>query len=188
CTACLEIVQSKATIQLQCKPVPHVYCRPCLMHLFKSALTVDSLFPPRCCEPIPLDTCRTLLSKELVKDFDLKVEEFATPNPTHCAHAKCGKFIRARDIRNGTGMCVFCRGKTCAVCKNQAHQGLCPSDPHVQLLMDAASRSKWQQCGNCKNMVELSSGCFHMTCRCRHQFCYLCGVKWKQCLCPTADE
>lgn len=25
-------------------------------------------------------------------------------------------------------------------------------------------------------------------CRCKHQFCYLCGRKWKRCSCPQWDE
>lgn len=25
-------------------------------------------------------------------------------------------------------------------------------------------------------------------CRCRHEFCYLCGQKWKRCMCPVFDE
>ena len=28
-------------------------------------------------------------------------------------------------------------------------------------------------------MIERSQGCNHMTCRCGHQFCYICGKDWK---------
>ncbi|CAL8999751.1 unnamed protein product [Prunus brigantina] len=41
-------------------------------------------------------------------------------------------------------------------------------------------------------MVELDSGCYHITCRCGHQFCYTCGAEWKNkkatCDCPLWDE
>jgi E3 ubiquitin-protein ligase RNF144 len=165
CCVCMEIVPSKNTLTLACQPEAHTYCRPCLVDLFTSALTNTTLFPPRCCKiPIPLDTCRALLPRKLVKDFDLKVEELATPNPTYCANAECSKFIRPKDIKAETGTCVFCEEKTCVRCKCAGHdKSLCPSDPHVQLLMDVAKRSKWQQCTKCKNMVELATGCFHMT-------------------------
>ena len=161
CNACMEFVPSKTPLHLQCT---HIYCRTCLLDLFASAISNPTLFPPRCCKlPFPLDTCRAMLPKELIKEFDFKIEELATPNPTYCANADCSKFIRPKDIKHEVGSCVFCREKTCVQCKNQSHTGSCPSDPHVQLLMDAAKRSKWQQCTKCNNMVELAQGCFHMT-------------------------
>jgi hypothetical protein len=161
CCVCFQDVPEKNTLTLRCKPEPHTYCRTCLIELFKIAVTDDALFPPRCCkEPIPVETCRALLPRELVKDFGLKLEELTTPNPTHCF--KCNKFIRPREIISDVGTCVFCRRKTCTTCKSASHEGLCPVDPHVKLLMDSAKRSKWQQCERCKNMVELTFGCFHM--------------------------
>lgn len=161
CNACFEPWPVKDTIHLHCM---HIYCRTCLLDLFTSAILNPTLFPPRCCrQPIPLETCRAMLPKELIKDFDLKVEELATPNPTYCANADCSKFIRPKEIVDDIGSCVFCEHKTCIQCKNKSHDGLCPNDPHVQLLMDVAKRSKWQVCNNCNNMVELETGCFHMT-------------------------
>lgn len=164
CCACMEVVSSKDTLTLKCKPEDHTYCRVCLIDLFTSALVNTTLFPPRCCKlPVPLDTCRAILPRELIKDFDLKVEELATPNPTYCANTECSKFIRPKDIKANVGSCVYCKDKTCVNCKNTDHKGLCPSDPHVQLLMEVAKRSKWQQCTKCKDMIELVQGCFHMT-------------------------
>ncbi|KAF2655140.1 hypothetical protein K491DRAFT_679106 [Lophiostoma macrostomum CBS 122681] len=189
CSACLEIVVVKDTVTLKCQPEPHVYCHGCLVDLFKCALVDTSLFPPRCCKvAIPIETCREIVPKDFIKDFDLKVEELATPNPTYCADPACANFIQAKNIKHDIGTCVFCRTKTCTICKKEEHKGLCPEDPQVKLLMDAAKRSKWQMCSNCKNMVELSSGCFHMLCRCGNQFCYVCGGKWKKCHCPRAQE
>lgn len=161
CNVCMDTVSVKITLRLQCS---HNYCRDCLLDLFTSSISNPTLFPPRCCKvPVPLETCRVILPKELIKDFDLKVEELATPNPTYCANAECSEFIQPKNIRNEIGTCVFCTSTTCTQCKNRSHNGFCPSDPHVQLLMDAAKRSKWQQCAKCNNMVELSQGCFHMT-------------------------
>ncbi|OAK99240.1 hypothetical protein IQ06DRAFT_204302, partial [Phaeosphaeriaceae sp. SRC1lsM3a] len=191
CCTCMESVLVKETLTLACDPEQHTYCRDCLVHLFKSALVNTTLFPPRCCKKaIPPEICRALLPKELVKAFDLKVEELATPNPTYCSNTNCSKFIRPIQIKAEIGTCAFCNEKTCVRCKSSEHEGLCPKDPHVQLLMDIAKRSKWQQCSKCKNMVELEHGCFHMTCRCTHQFCYLCGSAWepRTCKCPQWEE
>ncbi|ORY10069.1 hypothetical protein BCR34DRAFT_439487, partial [Clohesyomyces aquaticus] len=201
CVACGDVVPEQDTLTLACKPDPHVYCHMCLCELFTASLFDTELFPPRCCKiPIPLDTCRAILPKHMIKDFDLKVEEMATPNPTYCFQPSCANFIRPRDVDTGkgVGVCVFCASRTCVTCKGKEHNGLCPEDPHVKLLLDVAKRSLWQQCKSCKNMVELTHGCFHMSrygsltrrsrCRCRHQFCYLCGLQWKTCRCPSAEE
>jgi E3 ubiquitin-protein ligase RNF144 len=164
CCACMEAFGNEDALTLDCKPEAHSYCRDCLIDMFANAMVDPTLFPPRCCKlPFPLETCRAMLPQELVKDFDLKVEELATPNPTFCANAECSKFIRPKEITADIASCLFCQEKTCTRCKSSEHAGLCPTDPHVQLLMDLAKRSKWQQCTKCKNMVQLEEGCFHMT-------------------------
>lgn len=161
CNACMETVPTRTTLLPQCE---QTYCRICLQDLFTSSIAEPTLFPPRCCRlAVPLEVCRVMLPKGLIKELNLKVEELATPNPTYCANVKCSKFIRQKDIKHDVGRCVFCKSTTCVLCKNQSHIGLCPSDPHVQLLMDAAKRSKWQQCTKCNNMIELAQGCFHLT-------------------------
>ncbi|KAF2788360.1 hypothetical protein K505DRAFT_255736 [Melanomma pulvis-pyrius CBS 109.77] len=186
CNICSEVYPTEDTLALVCD---HTYCRSCLTDHFRAALVDTGLFPPRCCKtPIPVEICHALLPKDLVKDFDLKVEELAHPNPTYCSNLDCNEFIRLKDIKNDVGTCVFCETKTCVTCKGEQHEGLCPKDPHVVLLMDTAKRSKWQQCSRCKTLVELNLGCFHMTCTCKHQFCYICGVEWKTCRCPQWDE
>ena len=164
CNTCMDVVPHKNTLTLECKPEAHTYCRTCLTDFFKSALVNTNLFPPRCCKiPVLLETCRAMLPKDLTKDFDLKVEELSTPNPMHRWNANYSKFIRPNDVKAEVGTCAYCKDKTCVRCKRKAHVGLCPSDPHVQLLMDVAKRSRWQQCTKCSNMVELAQVCSHMT-------------------------
>lgn len=164
CNACSEAVSKDDALELVCKPEAHNYCSGCLQSFFRSALTDTTLFPPRCCNlVIPLEACHTFLPKGMIQEIELKVEELATPDPTYCAKRDCSHFIRPKDIRADVGNCVFCGERTCARCKKSNHDGLCPEDPDVQLLMDASEQAKWQQCRMCKNMVELSGGCFHMT-------------------------
>jgi hypothetical protein len=143
---------------------------------------------PRCCKLIPLEVCRVMLPKDYTKKFDLKAEELATPNPTYCASADCATFIRIKEIEADVGTCIECEEQTCVQCKRRAHQGLSPIDPHVQLLMDVAKRSKWQQCAHSRNLVEISYGCYRLVCCCGHAFCYLCGAAWKSCGCPQFGE
>ncbi|RAL66785.1 hypothetical protein DID88_007568 [Monilinia fructigena] len=41
-----------------------------------------------------------------------------------------------------------------------------------------AKSAGWRRCYKCRTLVELSQGCSHITCRCKAQFCYICGAVW----------
>jgi E3 ubiquitin-protein ligase RNF144 len=124
CCACMEAVPSKNILTLKREPEAHEYCRQCLVNILASAIDDPTLFPPRCCRlSIPLDECHALLPKELVKLFDLKVEELATPNPTYCSNAQCSQCMRSQEIKADMGTCVSCAEKTCVRCKCKAHEG-----------------------------------------------------------------
>ncbi|KAK3021462.1 hypothetical protein RJ639_047634, partial [Escallonia herrerae] len=41
-----------------------------------------------------------------------------------------------------------------------------------------AKKKRWRRCPRCKTFVEKIDGCLHITCRCKHDFCYKCGSKW----------
>ena len=55
-------------------------------------------------------------------------------------------------------------------------------------MLALAESEGWKRCPGCGHLVELSVGCYHMTCRCRYQFCYLCRAQWKTCACEQWDE
>ncbi|KAF2750156.1 hypothetical protein M011DRAFT_474627 [Sporormia fimetaria CBS 119925] len=187
CCAYLDDVPSADTLTLDCSPKPHTYCRECVQELLTGSLRDSTLFPPRCCQSyIPVEIVRILILKKMMKKLDQRLEEATTPHPTWCF--SCGLFIPSRMIKAGVADCLSCDVKTCTTCKGASHDGLCPHDPNVEQLMKAAKVNKWRQCGRCKNLVDLFQGCFHITCRCGHQFCYLCGVQWKHCTCPQFAE
>ncbi|KAF2106116.1 hypothetical protein BDV96DRAFT_450248, partial [Lophiotrema nucula] len=167
----------------------HTWCQDCLVKAFDTAMTETLQFPPRCCGTnVEIHRCYSLLPKELMRRFEAKVEETATPNPTYCSNTKCGSFVRAQSIKGLTATCGDCGVETCVTCKGKKHNGLCPKDPNTQLLLDTAKTAKWKQCPHCNNMVELRSGCFHITCRCKYEFCYTCVKKWKTCRCSLWQE
>lgn len=64
----------------------------------------------------------------------------------------------------------------CSQCNFRQHEGEC--DPHHLIFFQDTLH--YRQCSKCKNVIEKSSGCNHMTCKCGYQFCYLCGYKWRQ--------
>lgn len=59
--------------------------------------------------------------------------------------------------------------------------------PPSSELDEAASRviseNGWKVCDRCGAVVERISGCVHITCVCRNEFCYTCQKTWKTCRC-----
>lgn len=66
------------------------------------------------------------------------------------------------------------------MCKRDAHppDQDCPDDWELKAVLKMGEKSGWRRCYKCRTLVELSQGCTHMTCRCRAQFCYICGAVW----------
>jgi hypothetical protein len=58
----------------------------------------------------------------------------------------------------------------------------------MNAMLDLAETEGWRRCYNCRSLVEKTSGCRHMTCTCKAQFCYTCGSKWKTCGCTEVDQ
>ncbi|KAH7111739.1 hypothetical protein B0J13DRAFT_631740 [Dactylonectria estremocensis] len=170
-------------------PCTHEYCRGCLVTLVRCSLQDESLFPPRCCsQRIPIEGNARFLSPELVGEYRAKEVEFETPNRTYCSDPFCSTFVPPQFIADEVGHCPRCGRRTCVHCKGGSHQGICPSDSASQEVLRIAADNGWQQCTACGRVVELEHGCNHMTCRCGHQFCYICGDRWKTCQCPQWNE
>jgi hypothetical protein len=53
--------------------------------------------------------------------------------------------------------------------------------------MNLAETEGWKRCYSCHALVEHNKGCRHMTCRCRAEFCYICGLRWRTCACTDAQ-
>ncbi|KAH8652866.1 hypothetical protein BGZ61DRAFT_575186 [Ilyonectria robusta] len=165
CDVCTEQRTAHLITELPCD---HKYCQDCVVRLYTDALTGESLFPPRCCrQPIPIDLAKPLLPPRLVGRFRAKEQELNTPNHT----------------------CPNCKATTCVTCKAAAHQGEdCPSDETTQQLPELAQQQSWRQCYSCHRLVELNLGCNHITCKCKAEFCYECGRRWKTCRCEHFRE
>ncbi|KAI9048525.1 hypothetical protein LZ554_007358 [Drepanopeziza brunnea f. sp. 'monogermtubi'] len=187
CTACQEQFES---CELGRAPCAHEYCGDCLQGLFKASMTDDTLFPPRCCrEPItPCGNIRIYLSTDMVQQYEAKKLEFDTPNRTYCSNPVCSSFIQKEHILEERAYCQTCRTITCTICKLAAHRGDCPEDTALQLVLETAKENEWQRCYKCQRVVELDTGCNHMTCTCKAEFCYRCGEPWKTCPCAQWDE
>ncbi|CZR48791.1 uncharacterized protein FPRO_03888 [Fusarium proliferatum ET1] len=185
CIACNDRFPPLALSKAPCS---HDYCRECLLSLTRSSLQDETLFPPRCCgQNIPIEQGRWF-SPELVGQFQAKKLEFETPNRTYCSEPSCSTFVPPAFVSGDSATCPKCSRKTCTHCKGPNHLGVCPSDTASQQVLQLAAQNGWQQCYKCRKLVELNYGCYHITCRCSAEFCYVCGKKWRSCRCPLWEE
>lgn len=143
--------------------------------------------PPRCCtQPIPGATIKSLLVREDQQLFLKSVQQFSTPweQRIFCPIPNCGEFIPPRgkiDPKHPFDVvCRECRTRVCTMCKMRAHPlgQDCPGDYELDQVLRIGEKSGWRRCYKCRTLVELTQGCTHMTCRCKAQFCYICGAIW----------
>lgn len=176
-------------------PCGHHYDKNCVTDLFEASTRDESLYPPRCCrQPISLSAVQPHLTPAFITLFAEKSREFGTLKRVYCANPSCSRFLGAQN--NGwfagpmTCPAPGCNTRTCAGCK--AKIGLsthvCKASETDKEVLALSKNSGWARCPGCEQMIELHMGCFHMTCRCKTEFCYLCRARWKTCACTQWDE
>ncbi|KAI1214747.1 uncharacterized protein F4807DRAFT_466226 [Annulohypoxylon truncatum] len=186
CVACGE---HKFLSNLARTPCKHGYCSECTNRMFEMATQDEELFPPRCCgQRIPIEGNETLLNVGVLASFQAKEAEYTAPHRTYCHRPECAAYIAPTAYIDGIAICGKCQQRTCLTCKGATHDGECPDDKQLQQVMQLARDEQWQRCQSCKALVELNFGCNHITCRCKHEFCYTCGAKWKTCECRLWQE
>ncbi|KDQ61531.1 hypothetical protein JAAARDRAFT_103431, partial [Jaapia argillacea MUCL 33604] len=176
----------------------HYFDKSCILDLFQAATRDETLFPPRCCRrSIPFSQVRPHMSAELSTLLDEKKKEFGTLRRVYCSNASCSRFLgeaspeakpSSKQKASKVYVCWSCGTQTCSRCKTTTTTSpsphTCQPSPQTQQLLSFSQKRGWARCPGCTTMVELAFGCYHMICRCKTQFCYLCGKKWKRCKCP----
>ena len=161
CVACDMCEEENEMIHVPCGDY---YCKGCTTKLFKMSMKDESLFLPRCCRQfIPLELVSTVLDAELQKNFKDRAIEFTTIERTYCSQPTCGIFIPPTVIEGEKVKCPECSQITCTICKTAEHEGDCPANPEHQALMELAEKEGYKKCYQCKRLVEISTGCNHMT-------------------------
>lgn len=188
CVACQNVIIDSCSVRVPCG---HSYDVPCLLSLVKASTQDESLFPPRCCqENVPTSIFEKHMDAQLATLFALKTREFSTPKRVYCAKVTCNRFLGPRTKSKGGPLHSYdckepgCATRTCSRCRSEVKKHVlhaCRPDDVPRRLVQ---RGCAQQCPGCDRLVELKSGCFHITCACKTQFCYRCGLKWKTCKCP----
>ncbi|KAF8637460.1 hypothetical protein AX17_002805 [Amanita inopinata Kibby_2008] len=189
CISCTEMfVKSRCIIA----PCTHTYCHGCLISLVEACTRDESLYPLKCCkQTFPLPSFIGVLNVKLRLQFEEKSREFGTRTEwrVYCCNPRCSAFLGSSEGRQEDIVCGECRTVTCTGCKQSAHLSQsCQENADVKKLREMAKQEKWQTCPGCQAIVELNVGCYHMTCKCRTEFCYLCAARWKNCQCQQWDE
>ncbi|KAI0374362.1 hypothetical protein BV20DRAFT_961512 [Pilatotrama ljubarskyi] len=186
CVICMDPIEGSIVYA----PCGHRYDVACFVDLIRAAVVDETLFPPACCrQPFAMEELRVYLDSKLQKEFDKKAIEFGTKNRVYCHDPTCSTFLGAATHRASRLMCTTCWKYTCGHCKGAAHSSSIPcTSTEDATVLAMAEQEGWKQCPSCGHLVELSSGCHHMTCRCRHEFCYLCTAPWKTCSCEQWDD
>ncbi|KAI9457935.1 hypothetical protein HD554DRAFT_1759385 [Boletus coccyginus] len=178
-------------------PCGDYYDIACITDLFQSATRDESLFPPRCCrQNIPLAQVQPHLTQTLITTFQQKQAELSTLKRVYCSSPTCSLFLgpvseRIFGSKVYTCPAPGCGRRTCGICREE-HNGYwshaCNPDANATQVLELSRTSGWARCPGCSQMIELNIGCFHMICRCRTEFCYVCQARWKTCQCPQWDE
>lgn len=162
CTSCMESKVFFDIIETSCS---HHYCRDCIRELFELSFSDESLFPPRCCrQPISLSQAGEFLGEELVKRFQDKSVEYNDPSRTYCSNPVCSIYLPAETFElNNAAKCSACQHSTCVLCKKPAHSEICVDEKPDQAFLELVLTEEWQQCFKCHSVVELRTGCYHIT-------------------------
>ncbi|KAK0452403.1 hypothetical protein EV421DRAFT_1898139 [Armillaria borealis] len=187
CSVCLDNIEGHVITA----PCGHTYDAACMEALISAATKDESLFPPKCCrDPIPIESVQSHIDATVLATFKEKSIEFSTPIRVYCSNPKCSRFLGPKNDGKSPSapLTCSCTTITCNSCRGNIANGdvlshSCASDALEQEVRALADKKKWATCPGCSNLVELSIGCSHMTCRCGTQFCYHCNAKWGACDC-----
>jgi len=161
CNVCTEAKDDFDVIPLGCG---HNHCLDCLYLNFRLAIEHQHLDLLRCCEPIPVFYAADVLGQAELKLFHELLTSHQPGRKIQCSSG-CGTTLLPAWMKHDFGLCMTCNHQTCLICGKASHTGECPNDTDTQSLFDVAETEKWQRCYKCGTVVQLQTGCYHITCR-----------------------
>jgi hypothetical protein len=163
CICCMENFDETVLATVPCRDK---YCRDCLQETFTRAFKNEELFPRCCRQPFTLERISNLLTSEIETEFAAKTIEYGTKNRVYCSNLRCSIFLPPALAATGSQwvVCPACQTQTCLQCKRSFHEKVeCPEDEQTGEVMATAEAEGWARCPDCKPVVDLLQGCFHIT-------------------------
>nr|GFA84171.1 ribonuclease H domain-containing protein [Tanacetum cinerariifolium] len=136
-----------------------------------------------CKSKLQTESCSKSLDPKLYDLMNLRIKEASIPSTekVYCPFPNCSALMSKTEVkkhtatssckRSGMRKCVKCQRCFCINCKVAWHEDITCNGymKHYQSGNEAkfecfASWQRWRQCIKCKHMVELTEGCYHVTC------------------------
>lgn len=156
-------------------------CKSCARQSFIADIT-NTQFPISCpicaaeireTEALDPEVVCFVLSETEEDLFHRLSWQHANPKARHCPAIDCNGFSFVDST--GRCSCEVCHTKWCGLCATQ-HEPQQPCNAQDPKLNEVAQGSGFKRCPSCLHMIGKEEGCNHITCRCQHEFCYVCGV------------
>ncbi|KAG5230470.1 zinc finger family protein [Salix suchowensis] len=190
CSICCEDKMSPMMITMKCS---HKFCSHCMKTYVDGKIQssqVPIICPQLGCKYcISINECRTFLP---LISYESLENALAEADILHSDRIYCPYPIvlesSSSQSDNTCIDCPVCRRFFCVECGVPWHSSMsCEEYQNLPLeerdagditLHLLAQNKRWRRCQQCHRMIELSQGCSHMTCWCRHEFCYSCGAEY----------
>lgn len=193
CNGCLEEADAWRMVFAGCG---HELCDTCWAGHFAAQLQElgkDVVYKSHCPEVGCMTNVQQVMWEELARDVDLrKYKQFTlhtfvplTGNVVWCPNPKCTRAIRYRHQR--ADLHCTCGMRFCVHCWSEAHSpATCEEFSQwkedtaslTDLLTNRVLMQNYKKCPRCGVFMERTAGCNHITCKCGHQWCYMCKGDW----------
>ncbi|KAL4467983.1 hypothetical protein ABPG72_015853 [Tetrahymena utriculariae] len=198
CPICMCELYTESVLALE--NCDHVFHKECLLEYLKNKIQdrkAQILCPDEKCKTeILVEDFKQLLGKEMYDNYvQYSLQSYVDEHGDEmswCPTADC-KYVFAFDENEDDAFfkCPMCKKEYCLKCRVIFHKGMTCKEYEITNKKDEndakfekfVKGKKFKQCIKCKFWVEKNQGCDHMTCRCKYEFCYKCGGKYRECEC-----
>jgi hypothetical protein len=209
CCMCLDTHLLVDMISLSCQPTGHKFCQDCFQGYCTSKINDNEITEqslkcpiPECNTAITYDEIKANVTSETFYKFELFGIKNFSEQSNFLTCPKCNEWCVDMSLEEESKylwksvLCgkPDCNHKFCGKCKNPPHieqvdQNITCAEYETWLkqnsnaddsMEDYKKRPGFNICPDCKNGVDLASGCKFMTCKCKTKFCMICGVKLKE--------
>ncbi|PIN00346.1 putative E3 ubiquitin ligase [Handroanthus impetiginosus] len=216
CSICCEEKLSSMMFTVKCC---HKFCSHCMKTYVEGKIQSGQV-PIRCPELrckycLSASECSSFLPVASYESLERALSEanILNSNKIYCPYPSCSVLLdpqeclstRASSSSQSDNSCVecpVCQQFICVDCGVPWHSSMtCEEYQSLPLeerdasdltLHRLAQNKRWRRCEQCRRMIELTHGCYHMTCWCGHEFCYSCGAEYRNsqqtCQCAFWDE
>ncbi|KAJ6792714.1 E3 ubiquitin-protein ligase arih1 [Iris pallida] len=216
CPTCCEEKPQEQIMKLNCC---HRFCSDCMIMYVEDELR-DMQVPVRCPQVgckycIPIKEFKPFLAISVYESLEIATIEAGVMNsdriycpfpncsvlltPSHCPSSGASTSTQSQ---SNCIECTDCHRLICTSCVSPWHASMSCED-YQNLSMEErdtedialhhlAQNNNWRRCQQCSRMIELTQGCYHVTCWCGYEFCYSCGLEYQDglqtCQCEFWDD